>query len=190
MADDTYQFENVATLTAGSEGVPGKRTFYMLVGAGGTLVRAWLEKEQLETLGLAVEELVTGQLREIASITPKEKPKPEGPEEQPAGEITDEFRVGRVALGYDSSQGKVVILLYDIEELAGAAEEEQVEQEEPEEEPKLLCHVSRDQAGKLSARIATIVAAGRPICPLCHSPIDPSGHWCARSNGHRSTELE
>jgi uncharacterized repeat protein (TIGR03847 family) len=27
-----------------------------------------------------------------------------------------------------------------------------------------------------------VVAAGRPICPVCGRPMDPSGHFCPRNN--------
>jgi hypothetical protein len=33
------------------------------------------------------------------------------------------------------------------------------------------------------------VAAGRPRCPYCHSPIEPEGHVCPRSNGHSKTGI-
>ena len=29
------------------------------------------------------------------------------------------------------------------------------------------------------------VAAGRPPCPFCGDPLDPSGHVCPRANGYR-----
>jgi hypothetical protein len=31
-----------------------------------------------------------------------------------------------------------------------------------------------------------LVRAGRPACPLCGNPMDPEGHSCPRTNGHRS----
>jgi 5-methylcytosine-specific restriction endonuclease McrA len=30
-----------------------------------------------------------------------------------------------------------------------------------------------------------VVAAGRPTCQFCGQPIDPDGHICPRSNGHK-----
>ena len=33
-------------------------------------------------------------------------------------------------------------------------------------------------------RAVTLVAAGRPPCPLCGQPLDPQGHLCPRRNGH------
>ena len=37
--------------------------------------------------------------------------------------------------------------------------------------------------------IGEIVQGGRPMCPLCHQPIDPAGHACPRQNGHLKQEL-
>jgi hypothetical protein len=30
-----------------------------------------------------------------------------------------------------------------------------------------------------------LVSSGRPPCPICGQPMDPDGHVCPRSNGHR-----
>jgi uncharacterized repeat protein (TIGR03847 family) len=30
-----------------------------------------------------------------------------------------------------------------------------------------------------------VVEGGRPICGNCGRPIDPEGHFCPKSNGHR-----
>jgi hypothetical protein len=38
----------------------------------------------------------------------------------------------------------------------------------------------------LSARIMEVVAAGRPLCPLCGAPIEGT-HVCPASNGHVQT---
>ena len=34
-------------------------------------------------------------------------------------------------------------------------------------------------------RAQAVVAAGRPPCPFCGSPLDPDGHLCPRANGFR-----
>jgi hypothetical protein len=31
-----------------------------------------------------------------------------------------------------------------------------------------------------------VAAQGRPICPLCRVPMEPEGHQCFASNGHRT----
>jgi uncharacterized repeat protein (TIGR03847 family) len=45
--------------------------------------------------------------------------------------------------------------------------------------------VTREQAGAFAIHATQLVESGRPPCPLCGAPLDPSGHECPRTNGHR-----
>jgi uncharacterized repeat protein (TIGR03847 family) len=45
--------------------------------------------------------------------------------------------------------------------------------------------VTREQASAFAIRATLLVESGRPPCPLCGLPLDPSGHDCPRTNGHR-----
>jgi uncharacterized repeat protein (TIGR03847 family) len=45
--------------------------------------------------------------------------------------------------------------------------------------------MSREQAAALAIRGTQLVESGRPPCPLCGFPLDPRGHACPRTNGHR-----
>ena len=45
--------------------------------------------------------------------------------------------------------------------------------------------ISREQAAAFAIRATQLVESGRPACPLCGLPLDPSGHDCPRTNGHR-----
>ena len=40
------------------------------------------------------------------------------------------------------------------------------------------------QARVMASRGSAAVESGRPPCPLCGGPLDPSGHLCPRLNGH------
>lgn len=46
--------------------------------------------------------------------------------------------------------------------------------------------LTKEQAAAWAIRATTLVEAGRPPCPLCGFPLDPSGHDCPRTNGHRA----
>ncbi len=46
--------------------------------------------------------------------------------------------------------------------------------------------ITREQAAAAAIRATTLVEAGRPACPLCGYPLDPGGHDCPRTNGHRA----
>ena len=43
-------------------------------------------------------------------------------------------------------------------------------------------YATRPQVRAMAAKGAEAVAAGRPLCPLCDMPMDPSGHRCPRWN--------
>jgi uncharacterized repeat protein (TIGR03847 family) len=45
--------------------------------------------------------------------------------------------------------------------------------------------VTRAQLRVLAHHGAQVVARGRPLCPLCGNPLDPTGHICPALNGHR-----
>jgi uncharacterized repeat protein (TIGR03847 family) len=46
-------------------------------------------------------------------------------------------------------------------------------------------HLRRDQVRAFILHALAVVAEGRPLCQLCGLPIDPEGHICPASNGHR-----
>ena len=54
-----------------------------------------------------------------------------------------------------------------------------------EEDDSLIVTLSREWVGALAIAITRLVEAGRPLCPLCAGPLDPQGHDCPRTNGHR-----
>ena len=57
--------------------------------------------------------------------------------------------------------------------------------DEDEDGPDLLrVRMSADAARNFVERAVRIVASGRPPCPLCGQPLDPTGHLCPRRNGH------
>jgi uncharacterized repeat protein (TIGR03847 family) len=97
--------------------------------------------------------------------------------------LTEDFRVGAIALAWDSEGDRVVIEA----------------QEESEDPPELLSDdIPVDGPGVLRVRLSpgaarafaqralNLVAAGRPPCPLCGLPLDANGHVCPRQNGHRA----
>lgn len=145
-------------------GQPGQRRFRLLVNMSGETWVAWMEKQQVQALGLALEQM----LEQI----------PEGGPSSAAafGEFDTEsrrqFRVGRMELGYDDRSERVVIIAHDINET------------DDEAEPALTCRINREQAAELSGEAAIVVAAGRPRCTMCGAPMGPGPHACPQQNGH------
>ena len=48
-----------------------------------------------------------------------------------------------------------------------------------------MVKITASYARDFVARAQALVAAGRPPCPFCLQPLDPSGHICPRANGYR-----
>lgn len=169
MAEAQHEFSSVDAIDAESIGTPGKRTFRIRVLRGGDSAALWMEKQQLAALGEALPRLLE-QLQ-----TPDQHPNEDA--DSIVAFPTDptiDFKVGRMALGYAAQEDRVVLVTHDVE----AGEDESIP-------PTFSCRFSREQARALSEACAEAVEGGRPMCQLCHRPIDPEGHMCPRANGHQ-----
>jgi uncharacterized repeat protein (TIGR03847 family) len=153
-------------------GEPGQRRFRLMAIIDGETRIVWLEKEQLRRLAQALEQVLEN--------LPKR-----GPEEAMSGIATADFqlesryqiRAGRMELGYDEQRNRLIILAHDLEA-------------EDSTSPSFICRLSPSQARDLAEEAETVVAAGRPICPLCGRGMDPSGHACEKQNGHFPHRME
>jgi uncharacterized repeat protein (TIGR03847 family) len=75
----------------------------------------------------------------------------------------------------------------------GAETEGEAEAEAYEPNPeagRVRFWATREQMLSLARHGALVCAAGRPLCPLCHNPLDPEGHRCPALNGHRGSAEE
>ena len=172
------ELDPVTRLTADAVGEPGQRTFYLQAAdARGDQVTLLVEKEQVRRLA---ENLETW-LPEVAAG------RPEDPAEAAAAEagvlalaepLEPDFRVGQLSLSYDEERDRVLVIATELQ----ADEEEPLELADPLE-VRLL--VTRAQLRVLARHGAEVVARGRPLCPLCGNPLDPTGHICPAQNGHR-----
>lgn len=168
-------------VVVGTVGQPGQRSFYLQARAGSRLVSVALEKEQSALLAEKIEEILDqlmsqeGNPISVPSATPVELVDND-PLEQP---VEPEFRTGALSLGWDPTTAQVVIEAYPIIEVDEADAEEFFGSDEPiEVEPPevMLVRIPVGTARAFAKRTLEVVGAGRPICPVCGSPIDPEGH--------------
>ncbi len=80
--------------------------------------------------------------------------------------------VGTIGVSYDEESDRLLVVA---EELVA----------EDEEGRSARIAITKEQAAAFAIRATQLVEAGRPACPLCGLPLDPSGHDCPRTNGHR-----
>ena len=169
---------------AGSVGQPGDRTFYLQATSSGRITSVALEKFQVSLLAERLDELLDEVLRrtEGGEIPPSAPSglRDDAPLDLP---LTEDFRVGAIALAWDSDGDRVVIEAQEESD----APVEPLSDDIPVDGPGVLrVRISPSAARAFAQRALSLVAAGRPPCPLCGLPLDAAGHVCPRQNGHRA----
>ena len=174
-----YEFDPADRITAAAVGEPGSRAFYIQVRSGDTLVSMLLEKGQVALLSTHIDEL----LDRVGQPTTEATPDVDSLDlDEP---VVADFRIGRIGLGYDEDRD---LVLLQCDEYIPEAEEGEDEPEvalDPEDGGRVRIWATRGQMLALARRAEREVAGGRPICPMCGEAMDPEGHVCPRSNGHR-----
>ena len=174
MSDD-FDFDAPDHCTVGVIGEVGHRLFlfYCRQGLNETTVK--VEKQQIAVL--------SGYLGRIV----KELGRPGHLPEDLKFYGTEEYEwvVGTIGVSYDEELDRIVIVLEEI----GSGEEDEEDEDEDDELDEgahvLRVALSREQAAAFAIHATRLVESGRPPCPLCSLPLDPSGHDCPRTNGHR-----
>jgi uncharacterized repeat protein (TIGR03847 family) len=169
MSETSYNFGPVARLEPDAVGPPGKRTFRLLVSGEDGTASLWLEKEELQALGMAIDQLMarlSGRPEwKIYGATP--------PTFQPSGETAEdpsvEFKVAQLSLGFETNSGMFVLLVYDSDD-------------DPSGTATFTCMATATQMRTLGRQIESLVVAGRPRCVLCEEPLDGEQHICIRAN--------
>ena len=163
---DAHDFYDTERVTVGTIGPTGSRVFLLQGRQGSLVITVKLEKAQVAAL--------SQYLAKVLEELPDPGVLPEDLElEEP---VDAAWVVGTLGLSYDSTADRIVLLA-----------EEAVPEEEEEEASAAMARftITREQAAALAIRGTELVEAGRPPCPLCGNPLDPSGHVCPRTNGHR-----
>ena len=177
------EFDPPDRFVAGTVGPPGQRTFFLQASAGRQVTSVSLEKQQVSVLADRINDLLDDFAGGAAAETVAAQAEDNAPLDTP---IEDEFRVGTISLGWDAEREVVILECHD-----GDVPEEDEEAGEaaldvPEPEHSLVRVVIRPAVARAFARrCASLVAAGRPPCPFCGGPLDPTGHICPRANGYK-----
>lgn len=165
---ESYKFDEVTLLSAIAVGVPGKRTFFLVMGEKEEWVRLWLEKEQLESLALAIDQLFFTLSQEHIRLPKKVDGLPLS-DDIPSGLPTTELNIDQITLGYEQEKVTIELLVHALGPQAQRISE-------------VNCQATLAQLRKLGNQAKNVCAAGRPRCRLCGGPIDPTGHSCPRLN--------
>jgi len=90
--------------------------------------------------------------------------------------VAPEFRTGAMALGWDPTTAQLVIEAYPLDDSDDEEDDDEPVLVEPSE--MLLVRIPVGTARAFAKRTREVVGAGRAMCPLCGTPMDPDGHVC------------
>jgi uncharacterized repeat protein (TIGR03847 family) len=196
------EFDPVDTIAAGAIGEPGHRAFYIQAEKDGQVLSVLVEKQQVAMLAERLRVLLEQVAAQLAGAG-GDVPVPLTPD---AGELRGDpvplFRAVAIGIGFDPSRKLVVLELHE-RPVDGEDDEEDDDDEADDEneaddetfspappvgddEDVYLARLyfTAAQARAMVSRGSAAVEQGRPPCPLCGGPLDPSGHVCPRLNGH------
>jgi len=153
-----YVFDVPDKVMVGVRGEVGNRLFLLQARQGRRLVIVKCEKIQLSALAEWLAQVI-GDLGRPGHLRDDFDLEPE---------YEADFVVGDIAIAIDEENETIEVSFESIEE-----------------EDDLDLTLTKELAGGLAIAITRLVEAGRPPCPLCGGPLDPKGHDCPRTNGHR-----
>lgn len=155
-------------------GEPGNRRFRVVVVVDGMTWMLWMEKQQVQALGIAMEQ--------ILEFMPGHNTLPDWVvQETELDEATDlQFRVGRIEMGFDAADNRVVVAAHDVG---------REDQEDAEAAPDMRFRMSLQMARSFAEEAADLMTHGRPVCPMCGLPKEDN-HVCPEQNGHLPYDLE
>lgn len=161
-------------ITADAIGAPGKRVFYVQGWKNEKVYTLIIEKFQLQTLAIGVEQFLGEIFQKFPSL-PEASTMYEEEHMKISPPVEPIFRVGEIGLGYDAEEDLVALVCREI----------LTEDRESDSAGVVRFWCSRSQLRALTLWGLDVVNQGRPLCPQCHAPMEPDGHFCAKKNGHK-----
>jgi uncharacterized repeat protein (TIGR03847 family) len=161
-------------ITADALGQPGKRIFYLQGWQGERTITLIIEKLQLQTLAVGIEQFLAEVQEKVPSLG---EASAEYEEEQMRihPPLDPLFRVGEFGLGYEAENDLMVLVAHEL----------MPDETPPEESGVVRFWCTRDQLRALARWGIEVASHGRPICSQCGEPMDPEGHFCPKKNGHK-----
>jgi uncharacterized repeat protein (TIGR03847 family) len=182
MSQELPDFDLPDYFEAEALGQPGNRRFRLIAGKGRRTACLWLERADVELLVQGIQQTLV----EIAgsdvlrvegepTLSPAPPPRTDFPSEP-----NIEFQVGRWALGYDQESTHIIFVASSLALAMETTEEDEMVAE-------FRVALTRGEAERFAQQAESVIAAGRPRCPLCGVALSHPGeaHGCVKQNGHK-----
>ena len=167
-----YELDPVDRIAVAAVGEPGQRRFFLFAEGSGRTLTLGCEKSQLQALIVRVHQMLEAQ-----QIEAPEPAVDAATEDAEPGE--PEWQIGEMGLGYHEARRMFVLVA------SRSAVGEPTEAPPEDDAPSVRFWLSHDQVIAFSKQAESVLSAGRPLCPRCGLPMDPSGHPCPVMNGAR-----
>lgn len=172
------ELKPVTHITVDAIGPPGKRVFYLQGTKGSQVITLIIEKFQLQTLTIGIDQFLQEILQRLPLIR------------EASGEFHEErmrilppveplFRVAEFGLSFDGENDLVGLIAREFPSPPEGSEEET-------QGMVVRFWCQRNQIRAMVNWGMEITSRGRPLCEQCGEPMDPEGHFCARKNGHKA----
>jgi uncharacterized repeat protein (TIGR03847 family) len=149
MANPVHEFDPVTHITVDALGRPGHRVFYLQAVRGIDKITLVCEKEQIEALVEAIDEMLENLEREYSLSRDKDLAVDEAP--MMIQETVDPlFRVGSMGLGYDDNRDRMLLVVQEL-----------VAEDEHRDPLEVRFFASRRQMQALGAYARLVLARGR-----------------------------
>lgn len=170
-------------ITSDAIGQPGQRVFYIQALQADKTYTVIIEKTQLQSLAVGVEQFLAEVERqnpslEEASADYAEEHMRINPPVDPA------FRVGEIGLGYDQVRDRVVLFVRELQAEGPEQDANSDSNSDSDSGTVYRFWCTRTQLRKLARWGVEVASRGRPTCPQCGQPMEPGGHFCPKKNGH------
>jgi len=174
MGSRRYDLRPALHITTGAVGPPGQRVFYLQGRSEDLLVTLILEKQQVQSLAIGLEQFLADLQRRLPDL-PEASAEFQEEDMRLEEPLEPLFRVGHIGLGYDEEQDLLVLVAREI----------QPPDADPSEAAVVRFWCTRTQLRRMCHWGLEVARRGRPICGNCGQPIDPEGHFCPKRNGRQ-----
>jgi uncharacterized repeat protein (TIGR03847 family) len=169
----------ITHITVDAIGQPGERVFYLQGRSPDQVITLLVEKFQIQTLALAIENLMV-ELEEKAPDLAVASPKYDEDEMILEPPLDPLFRVGELSLGYEPEQDLLILIAKEVSTALSEADDE-----EDLSEVRFWC--TRSQLWAMGRWGIELASRGRPVWPSTGEPILPPGEFSPKNNGHKTT---
>jgi uncharacterized repeat protein (TIGR03847 family) len=166
-----YELDPVDQIAVAAVGQPGERRFFLMASGSGHTLTLGCEKSQIQALVVRLQQMLEAQQLEV--------PEPSEPAASSPEPGDPSWQIGEMGLGYHDARKMFVLVA------SQAAAGEESSEAPADDAPSVRFWLSHDQVIEFSRQAQSVLSAGRPLCPRCGLPMDPSGHPCPVMNGAR-----